>query len=68
MAWAGRFYNTDMRNNNFLMKVSADNGREIHGRYDQASGVLPVSGTDNVAGVTRFEVRRCVALVLSFTQ
>ena len=67
MAWARRFYNTDMRNNNFLMKVTADNGREIHGHYDQTSGVLPVRGTDNVVGVTRFEVRRCVALVLSFS-
>lgn len=60
--WAGRFYNTDMYNNNFLKNVSTDNGREIYGHYDQTSGVLPVSGTDNVIGVTKFEVKRTVAL------
>ena len=62
--WKGRFYNTDMYHNNFLMNVSTDNGRGIYGRYDQTSGVLPVSGTDNVMGVTRFEVKRHVSLVL----
>ena len=55
--WTQRFYNTDMYNNNFLMRVATDYGREIHGHYDQTSGVLPVSGTANVTGVTKFEVR-----------
>ena len=65
--WKGRFYNNGMRTNNFLMNVSTDNGREIYGRYDQTSGVLPVSGTDNVFGVTKFEVKRHVALVPNCT-
>ena len=55
--WTQRFYNTDIYNNDFLMTVVADNGREIHGQYDQTSGILLVSGTDNVIGITKFEVR-----------
>ncbi|KAK7493722.1 hypothetical protein BaRGS_00015051, partial [Batillaria attramentaria] len=54
--WHDRFYNTDMRNNNFLMPVNPDTAREIHGDYDQQSGILPVTGTDNVDGVVKFEL------------
>ncbi|KAK7493680.1 hypothetical protein BaRGS_00015009, partial [Batillaria attramentaria] len=53
--WHDRFYNTDMRDNNFLMPVNPDTGREIYGDYDQQSGILPVPGTDNVDGVVEFE-------------
>ena len=55
--WTQRFYNTDMYHNNFLMAVATDKGRKIHGHYDQTSGILPVSGTENVVGVTKFEAR-----------
>ncbi|XP_070207962.1 uncharacterized protein [Littorina saxatilis] len=54
--WTGRFYNTEMYHNNFLMPVRTDNGRQIYGRYDQTSGLLPVSGTPNVKGVITFEI------------
>ncbi|XP_076453311.1 uncharacterized protein LOC143288575 [Babylonia areolata] len=54
--WKGRFHNSEMYSNNLLQKVDADLGREITGNYDQTSGVLPVRGTDNVLGVTKFEV------------
>nr|KAG5706423.1 hypothetical protein BaRGS_032816 [Batillaria attramentaria] len=54
--WKGRFYNNELRNNDFLKPVKPDNGREIHGDYDQQSGLLPVNGTDNVMGIVKFEM------------
>nr|KAG5696653.1 hypothetical protein BaRGS_023062 [Batillaria attramentaria] len=56
--WTDRFYNNEMRDNNFLQHVKTDTGREIFGDYDQQSGVLPVSGTANVNGVIKFEEDR----------
>nr|KAG5704396.1 hypothetical protein BaRGS_031102 [Batillaria attramentaria] len=50
-----RFYNSDLYNTNFLMPVKTDTGREIYGDYDQQSGILPITGTDNVIGITKFE-------------
>ncbi|KAK7496758.1 hypothetical protein BaRGS_00011967, partial [Batillaria attramentaria] len=52
--WKGRFYNTDMYHNNFLKPVNPD--FKIQGHYDQQSGLLPVSGTDNVNGIIKFEI------------
>ncbi|KAK7483107.1 hypothetical protein BaRGS_00025675, partial [Batillaria attramentaria] len=54
--WTDRFYNNEMRDNNFLQHVKTDTGREIFGDYDQQSGVLPVAGTANVNGVIKFEI------------
>ncbi|KAK7501886.1 hypothetical protein BaRGS_00006972, partial [Batillaria attramentaria] len=54
--WAGRFYNSELYQNNFLLPVTPDTGRQIHGDYDQQSGPLPVTGTDNVRGIVRFEI------------
>ncbi|KAK7493717.1 hypothetical protein BaRGS_00015046, partial [Batillaria attramentaria] len=54
--WTDRFYNSDLYNTNFLMPVKTDTGREIYGDYDQQSGILPITGTDNVIGITKFEV------------
>ena len=62
--WRDRFYNTDMYRNNLLMPVVTDTGREIHGRYDQTSGLLPVSGTDNVQGILAFEVGWVLTLIM----
>jgi hypothetical protein len=55
--WTDHFYNTKLRDNNFLSPVApAAASLEITGTYEQTTGVLPVSGTDNVMGVTRFQV------------
>ncbi|KAK7496784.1 hypothetical protein BaRGS_00011993, partial [Batillaria attramentaria] len=54
--WNGRFYNSELYQNNFLLPVNPDTGRQIHGDYDQQSGLLPVTGTDNVRGIVRFEI------------
>ncbi|KAK7496776.1 hypothetical protein BaRGS_00011985 [Batillaria attramentaria] len=54
--WKYRFYNTELYHNNFLLPVNPDTGREILGHYDQQSGILPVTGTDNVHGIVKFEM------------
>ncbi|KAK7496782.1 hypothetical protein BaRGS_00011991 [Batillaria attramentaria] len=54
--WNGRFYNSELYHNNFLLPVNPDTGRQIRGDYDQQSGLLPVTGTDNVRGIVRFEI------------
>nr|KAG5706484.1 hypothetical protein BaRGS_032877 [Batillaria attramentaria] len=54
--WTGRFYNSELDQNNFLLPVTPDTGRQIHGDYDQQSGLLPVTGTDNVKGIVSFQV------------
>ncbi|KAK7496750.1 hypothetical protein BaRGS_00011959 [Batillaria attramentaria] len=53
--WTGRFYNSELDQNNFLLPVTPDTGRQIHGDYDQQSGLLPVTGTDNVKGIVSFQ-------------
>ena len=54
--WKGRFLNTAMKQNNFLSTIKPDTASAITGHYEQTTGVLPVSGTDNVDGVVKFEV------------
>lgn len=55
--WRNRFYNSYLYSNDLLLPVETDTGREIYGPYDQTSGVLPTSGTDNVQGIVKFEVK-----------
>lgn len=57
--WTGRFFNSEIRHNNWLLPVLADTGRDIRGEYDQRSGLLPVTGTDSVTGVITFQVTSC---------
>ena len=52
----GRFLNTAMKQNNFLSTIKPDTANAITGHYEQTTGLLPVSGTDNVDGVVKFEV------------
>jgi hypothetical protein len=55
--WTDHFYNTKLRDNNFLSPIApANTSLNITGTYEQTTGVLPVSGTNNVKGVTRFQV------------
>ena len=54
--WRDRFYNTEIVHNDYLLPVRSDTGRAIQPVYDQTSGTLPVSGTDNVKGIVKFEV------------
>ena len=56
VAWRSRFYNSEMMHNNYLLPVRPDTGRNIQPAYDQTSGTLPVSGTDNFQGIVKFEV------------
>jgi hypothetical protein len=57
--WTDHFYNTNLSKNNFLLPVAQGNySQDFYGHYDQTTGVLPVSGTDNVMGVIQFQVRR----------
>ena len=53
--WTGRFLNKAMKQNNFLSTIKP-NHSIITGHYEQTTGLLPVSGTDNVGGVVKFEV------------
>ena len=61
--WTGRFLNKAMKQNNFLSTIKP-NHSIITGHYEQTTGLLPVSGTDNVDGVVKFEVgaRVCVCV------
>ena len=51
-SWKDRFYNKENRNNNLLRPLKLEN--RIQGQYDQIVGPLPVSGTQNVNGLTEF--------------
>ena len=51
--WKDHFYNDWHRHTNFLWPVRTF--PNISGVFEQETGVLPVSGTDNVHGITIFE-------------
>lgn len=53
-SWKNRFYNTHYRTNNPMRKIAEDSNSRIIGDYDQTSGVLPISGTKNIRGLTQF--------------
>nr|KAG5689778.1 hypothetical protein BaRGS_011579 [Batillaria attramentaria] len=56
--WQNRFYssNDDVMQSVFLEPVKGDTKREIFALYDQTTGILPVTGTDNEAGIVKFEL------------
>ncbi|KAK7460765.1 hypothetical protein BaRGS_00038812, partial [Batillaria attramentaria] len=56
LSWNGTFYNSALIQNNFLKPVASDTARGITGTYDQTTGPLPVSGTDNSNGIVKFEL------------
>ncbi|KAK7101794.1 hypothetical protein V1264_020121 [Littorina saxatilis] len=56
LGWTDLFHNSVMYHTNYLQPVKEDTARDIQSVYDQNSGILPVSGTDNVNGIVRFEM------------
>ena len=58
--WKGQFFNKDMKQNNFLSAIKPNNVTIITEHYEQTTGLLPVSGTDNVDGIIKFEVSKSV--------
>ncbi|XP_052235488.1 uncharacterized protein LOC127847524 isoform X3 [Dreissena polymorpha] len=52
--WKGYFYNTFFRDNELLNSIQPDRLIEVDSIYDQTEGVLPVSGTPNIAGILGF--------------
>ena len=57
--WAGRFYNTWHVHTNLLLPIRTDDNSSmaITGVFEQETGELPVTGTDNVDGVVEFQYR-----------
>lgn len=51
-SWTDRYFNDHFKTNNHFRKIKTDTG--ISGKYDQNSGILPINGTINVNGLTRF--------------
>lgn len=53
-SWVGRYHNNKYIHKNVLHPIRGDTHGHISGKYEQMSGLLPVSGTPNVDGVTGF--------------
>ncbi|XP_052073985.1 uncharacterized protein LOC127711862 [Mytilus californianus] len=53
-SWKNRFFNNNYKKNNPLRPIKSDSYDSIKGIYDQRSGVLPVTGTQNINGLTDF--------------
>ncbi|XP_060084327.1 uncharacterized protein LOC132563603 [Ylistrum balloti] len=53
-SWADRYYNDKSYHLNLLQPIKPDYHGHITGIYEQISGILPVSGTANVHGITHF--------------
>ncbi|XP_069134181.1 uncharacterized protein [Argopecten irradians] len=53
-SWTDRFINDKFYHLNLLKPIKADYHGLISGIYEQTTGLLPVSGTENVHGLTRF--------------
>lgn len=51
-SWKNRFFNNHYINNNPFRPIKP--GGLIHGKYDQIAGLIPVSGTQNINGLTEF--------------
>ena len=52
--WTNHFYNTWHIHTNLLLPIRGDGNLSISGVFEQETGELPVSGTDNVDGVVNF--------------
>ncbi|XP_033746935.1 uncharacterized protein LOC117332160 [Pecten maximus] len=53
-SWIGRYYNDKFNDLNLLQPIKPDYHGHISGIYEQNSGILPVSGTENIDGITNF--------------
>ncbi|XP_069134844.1 uncharacterized protein [Argopecten irradians] len=53
-SWTNKYYNDKFHTLNLLKPIRNDPHGLISGVYDQTTGILPVSGTENIHGITRF--------------
>ena len=53
--WTNHFYNNWHVHTSLLLPIRADGNLSISGVFEQETGELPVSGTDNVDGVVNFQ-------------
>lgn len=54
LSWDDRYYNSYNYRCNLLRKIQKDFHGVYQGIYEQQTGILPVSGTKNVHGITSF--------------
>jgi len=55
VSWKERYYNNNFAYFNSLTKILPELQGHITGIYEQISGVLPLTGTNNVNGITEFK-------------
>ena len=55
LKWEDHFYNRFYFDNPLLSRIEPDPFGSISGIYEQTTGLLPVSGTPNVYGITQFK-------------
>ena len=55
LKWEDHFYNRFYLDNPLLSRIEPDPFGFISGVYEQTTGLLPVSGTPNVYGITQFK-------------
>lgn len=53
-SWKNRFFNNHYITNNPFRPIKPEGHNAIHGKYEQISGLIPVSGTQNVNGLNEF--------------
>ncbi|XP_069134856.1 uncharacterized protein [Argopecten irradians] len=53
-SWTDKYYNDKFHTLNLLKPIRNDPHGLISGVYEQTTGILPVSGTENIHGITRF--------------
>ncbi|XP_069134689.1 uncharacterized protein [Argopecten irradians] len=53
-SWTDKYYNDKFHTLTLLNPIRNDSHGLISGVYEQTTGILPVSGTENVHGITRF--------------
>ncbi|XP_048259497.1 uncharacterized protein LOC124148456 isoform X1 [Haliotis rufescens] len=53
--WNERYHNDHYITNDYFCHVKPDTSKAISGVYDQVTGMLPVMGTVNIHGITRFK-------------
>ncbi|XP_069134690.1 uncharacterized protein [Argopecten irradians] len=53
-SWTDKYYNDKFHTLNLLKPIRDDPHGLISGVYEQTTGILPVSGTENIHGITRF--------------
>lgn len=54
LSWDDRYYNSYNYRFNLLRKIQKDFHGVYQGIYEQQTGIIPVSGTENVHGITSF--------------